>query len=484
MEKFFSKIKKLERKHQHELAMLCGAAAVLLLIGGFIAGSIPTSTYAWIITVSPSYTPVQVGGNTTISWTAPTSDFCNLIAPVNVTNMSGETCFSSPTVYDLGSCDNYGNCSGGSSGPPYTTQCYVRVNGANGSVTVGPINTSYTYSIQCNNVSGGFGSSQGAGGASITVAPSSPAIPSTFNSFTATSPSISSGGSTNLHWSYTPGNNFYGCEIVGGNWPSGYYWLPATDSGVNNNTGALSANTTYQINCYDSQNGWGAWHPLTVAVTAPVQPAGPCTDIPAVTAVPNGCVTPSPTPGICTPTGGSYSAGTNTCSCPAGQHLSGAACVPNALCSNGLADSYAPSCTCPAGQYQPLGASSCVALPVCANGLNQSYSPSCQCPSGQVQVRGGSTCVTPGVINSLTANPSRVLKGNSTTISWSTSGMSICSLSAFNANGTSALSSALNSSLQQTVAAKTVYTLSCTDASGTSYASSVTLNLIPVTVEQ
>lgn len=229
---------------------------------------------------------------------------------------------------------------------------------------------------------------------------------------------------------------------------------------------------------YPSWNNYGK--SVTVVVTA----AGPCNDIPAQRAVPSGCVNPVPSPGSCIPGGGSYSSASNTCMCPRGTHLSGSACAANPLCSNGLNDSYAPSCTCPSGKYQPLGGSACVPLPVCANGLNQSYSPSCTCPSGQVQVSGGTTCVLQGSILSFTANPIRVLKGNTATISWSTSHMSACSLGSFTALGTATLSSQLSSTLAPIINSKTVFTLHCTDAAGEDYTSSVTVNLIPQTIEQ
>ena len=198
-------------------------------------------------------------------------------------------------------------------------------------------------------------------------------------------------------------------------------------------------------------------------------PSDICTDIPGnQTSVPSSCTGPVPAPvGSCIPGGDSWS---------------GSACVPT--CSNGLNASYSPSCTCPAHQYQPLGASTCVALPICANGLSEAYSPSCTCPSGQVQVAGGSTCVLQGVINSFTANPSRVLKGNTAAISWSTSNMSSCTLSSLVSTGTSNLSSLLSSSITPTVNSKTIFTLTCTDASGASYSASATVNLIPQTIEQ
>jgi hypothetical protein len=301
-----------------------------------------------------------------------------------------------------------------------------------------------------------------------------------------------------LVWTGAKGTNFSACDLAGGQWGSGT-WFSALPGSIATN--ALTANTTYGMDCFDTDGGSTGWQSATVTVTA----APSCSNgldinsYPSCTCPTNQTQSGSSCVALTCPAGysGTYpncvapscSNGLDinsypSCTCPANQTQSGSSCIA-LTCSNGLAyATYGPSCTCPSGQYQPLASNSCVALPVCANGLNQSYSPSCTCPSGQVQVQGGSTCVVAGAINSLTANPSRVLKGNSPTISWSTSNMATCVLSGFAATGTSVLSSALSSSVTPAVTGKTIYTLSCADQAGIAYSSSVTVNLIPQTVEQ
>ena len=460
MNKFLKKVQKLEHKHLHELAILCGSMALLLIVTVFISAGVPKPVYAWNI---PIYyftsTPVEQGGNTTISWYASSAQYCTLTGPTL-------PCTTSSFF----------------PGFPGTKTCQVTTYGVNpGSINqarinTGPINGPTSYSLSCYSPAGcSWGCNDGRGSASMTVVPTVPTA-TTLTSFSATPPSVLKGKTTTLSWSGTKGTHFSACEITGGQYGSGAWFTALPGSATTN---ALTANTTYNMNCVDTNGTQTGWKSASVAVTAPL---GVCNDIPTQAVVPNGCVTPVPSPGICIPTGGSYSVPSNTCSCPAGKHLSGTSCVANPLCGNGLANSYAPSCTCPSGQYQPLGASSCVVMPVCANGLNSSYSPSCTCPSGQAQ--SGAACVLKGAINTLTVNPSRVLKGSHATISWSTSNMTTCALSLLDATHSSTLSSTLTSSLVVTINSKTIYTLSCADKTGSTYSSSVTVNLIPQTIEQ
>ncbi len=89
-----------------------------------------------------------------------------------------------------------------------------------------------------------------------------------------------------------------------------------------------------------------------------------------------------------------------------------------------------------------------------------------------------------GVINSLVANPSRVLKGNTSTVTWSTSNMDACALSALDSSGSISLSSVLSGTVSPVIQSKTIFTLTCADAAGLPYSSSVTVNLIPQTIEK
>jgi hypothetical protein len=224
-------------------------------------------------------------------------------------------------------------------------------------------------------------------------------------------------------------------------------------------TPVYTAPGTYTYKFYYYRNGWTLVKSVAVTVTATAVPVGSCA---------NGL-------------NASYQP---SCTCPAGQAQSGTVCAaaPVVTCANGLSNSYAPSCTCPMGQVQ--SGSLCVAAPVvtCANGLNNSYAPSCTCSASQVQ--SGAVCVPRGVIQSFTASPSRVLKGNTATVSWSTSNMSACALSSMTATGTAVLSALRSSTLTPTINSKAVFTLTCSDASGASYSASATVSLIPKTIER
>ncbi len=468
--KFLKKLKKranrLKRNQLSELVLMTGAMALLLVVAVFMRLGAPQVARAFYIPVTPSYTPVTTGGYTTISWTAYDADYCSIgyYASPAAGHLSGETCYG-------GSIASYGTKGGGGGGTPY---CSVMVPGragrsynVAGSATAGPMNAATTYNIACMN-SGRWNS--GSGSASVTVYPT-PRTPTTLNYFYASPSTIPYNASATLYYSGNRGTDGVGLYLANYGYLSGWSGSIAR--------GPLTGNATYGIYTVDNYYGWvGPWN-TTVTVSAPVAPKGPCNDIPAATTLPNGCVAPAVVPGTCIPSGGSYSAGSNTCSCPVGKHLEGTACVANPLCANGLNDSYAPSCACPAGQYQPGGVSYCVVLPVCTNGLSEAYSPSCTCPAGQVQVSGGSTCVPKGEIHSMTAQPSRVRKGNTGTVSWNTSAMVSCTLKGPVNGAMQTLSTELSGTRTVTITNQSVYTLSCADQSGASYSSTATINLIP-----
>ncbi len=522
MNDFFNELKKLSYKQSKEIAAMCGGVALLVLVASFFSagGFANKGISVELASISPgtltadifpcswfddcssatqihygltaNTTTVSPGQGAVLTWVAysvssgvtegsclqgdrdvlgnPVSAYnCSItgVGPVGTPCVGGNVSY---TDYD-GNVQSYYD---------YCTNAGSRVYA--GSVGVYPTNTT-TYSF-CGTRYFGY---NGNGYAllpfptpcpSVTITVPQPTR-TTLTSVSVSPSTVQSGNGTTLYWGGTPGTHFYGCDVIGGQFGGGTWFgsLPGAAA-----TAALTANTQYAVQCYDTTYGWSGPMYATVSIAPP--PIGPCTDIPTAPSVPTGCVGPTPQPlGSCIPTGGSYSAPSNSCSCPANQHLAGTACVNNPLCSNGLNDSYAPSCTCPAHQYQPLGASSCAALPTCTNGLGEAYSPSCTCPSGQVQVTGGSTCTEPGVINSLTVNPSRERAGNTTIVTWSTTRMSSCTLSAFDNTGTTNVSSALSSSASATINGTTIFTLSCTDRAGLVYSSSAKVTLIPKTSE-
>ncbi len=563
---FFDKTKKLSHAQFKEIAAFCGVAALLLLVGGFIAsggmgrvgqsvatnGISPTSLVASIFPCSyfgdcstfstyygmnASPLTVTAGQSVTLSWAAYNGN--NNIPHCSTAQPLGST-YCDP---DLG-CSRQNDCWINPSAATGISGASIQVGGPRaltGSITVHPTQTTtYTfcsYYYQNKSVNGVY--SLPCSNATVTVT----SVPTTLTSFTATPASVSSGGTSVLSWAGVRGANFNACMLAGGQWGTGT-WVTGS---IPNTTGtaSITATTQYSVQCYDNTYGWVG--PLYATVSVPPAPvtadassnsprnvgqtatisfyadsATPPTNCqinnssgtalyqvatcpssahasyttPAFTAagnytyqfwyMQNGSWVQAKTvtvavsvPACANGLGSSYQP---SCTCPSGQIQSGASCVAAPLCSNGLADSYAPSCACPSGKYQPLGSSQCVALPVCANGLDQSYSPSCTCPANQVQK--GTSCVQKGAINSFTATPSRVLAGKNVSVSWSTSNMNSCQLTALNTTNTSSLSTALSSTITVAVQSKTIFTLTCTDEGGTVSAPSVTVNLIPQTIEQ
>lgn len=466
MKRFFKKVKKLPHRLSKKIASLSGTKALLLaaLCMGII---VPITVYGWpgtshyTIYPSMSYTPVATGGYTTVSYSAYwniSADYCSLSYTQTPTSghISGESCY------------NYAAKGGGRI--PAHTSCSATVYSPAGSFYVGPMNGATSYTLSCTNT-GGW--NDGDGSTAVTIYPTAPTR-TTLNYFYASPTSIARNTNATLYYSGNPGTRGIGLYLGGYGYLSGWSGKIAR--------GPLATTTTYSI--YTEDSYYGQVGPWTAKVT-PVDPAGPCNDILSATTVPNGCVNPVPAPGTCIPAGGSYSAASNTCSCPAGKHLDGASCVKDPLCANGLNDSYAPSCACPAHQYQPGGVSWCVPLPVCANGLDEAYSPSCTCPVGKVQVQGGSTCVQKGVINSMTVSPSsRVRKGNTGTVSWDTASMASCVLKGPADGVIGTLSTQLSGSYSAAIINQSVFTLTCLDLSGASYSSTATINLIPEVIEQ
>jgi len=146
MKGYFRKSKQLQHKRFSKLALWCGGVALLLAL--FVGSGVPKAVYAWTIPITYSYTPVQVGGNTTISWSTPYSDTCQLSGPTII----NPVCASDQACYHQYSAP-----------------------GSSGSYNTGPINGPTNYQIICNDVSGGFNGSTGVGNVSFTVNTSAPA---------------------------------------------------------------------------------------------------------------------------------------------------------------------------------------------------------------------------------------------------------------------------------------------------------------------
>ena len=186
--------------------------------------------------------------------------------------------------------------------------------------------------------------------------------------------------------------------------------------------------------------------------------------------------------GSCTPqcaNGLDYGTYGPSCTCPANYSPSGGPDCVQTSCANNLNFSLYPSCTCPAN-YSPSG-SGCVQTS-CANNLNFSLYPSCTCPASYSP--SGSICVgTLGTGSStFSADPARVQRGSSSTLTWTTSGMASCGIVGTDGSAPLASGSAVSDG-QHTetaiVTQDTTYTLTCADGNGNSQSEQATVGIVP-----
>ncbi len=480
MKTFLKKLKRFENKHTHELAMLCGGMALLVLVGVFVASGAPRAVHAWIIYIYPfTYTPVTTGGYTTISWTAPTSDYCFISGP------------TLPCTSEIGEKGSRGR-----------TTCYAQVNGQYGSVYTGPITGPTAYDIYCHNVSGGWGSSEGNGWSSLTVVPTPPATPTTLSSFTASPGSVANGGASTLSWSGTKGSSFSSCRLSGGQWGSGT-WFTALPGSVS--TQPLTTTTTYSMNCFDTTGTVTPTRSATVTVAAAPDA---CSNIAGnqATAPANGtaqggvcsCNTGYTLQGaacvavvdVCSniagnqatpPANGTTSGG--TCSCNSGYTLQGASCVAVPVCSGAHQTGTPPNCSCEVGYQWETTTSSCVQVQ--CSGANEVNWPTCSCAAGYSRDSGTNTCIRQPVIDIKVNGQDavRVQKGTQVVVTWSASGVAAGSCR-ITLNTGATFGSGDSGSVSTAVGHQTTYRLSCTNDVGTSVSREANATLIPDVIEQ
>lgn len=218
MKVFLKKIKKLERKYAHRLAVICGGAALLLVFAVLVGSSVPTKARACsscTIYPSASFNPVNVGGYTYVSWYAYydiQADYCSLsyTPPAAAGHISGETCGTNFLTRQ-----------------PY---CSVTVYAPSGSAYVGPVNGATTFTLSCIN-NGGWNS--GSGYTYVTVSPS------------CTASSFGSPWNGNSYLIYSGGNgsisNWYGRYCVHNYSGSAIYIPMATPTEWNNFVARASA---------------------------------------------------------------------------------------------------------------------------------------------------------------------------------------------------------------------------------------------------
>lgn len=468
MNKLFKKLTRFERVHGHDVMVLCGAIALAISLCVFAGSGIPRALYAWYIYVWPvTYTPVEVGGNTTISWQAPTADNCSITGP-------GLPCYT------------YGRA------PFAFTYCGASTYGQYGSVQAGPLTGPSTYTIYCQNVDAGGGG--GSGSNSITVVPTPKNT--TLSSFVANPTSVSGGGQSTLSWSGTKGTKFSSCQLTGGQWGTSGAWFTALPGNVT--ATGIVADTSYTFNCFDADGANTGARTATVTVTdacgnipgfqssAPANgtsSGGTCSCNSGFVLQGNQCVGADSCNNIAgTQTGAPSNGHTNTdgsCSCNSGYALQGGSCV--AACTGAHQVGTPPSCSCDTG-YQMQGG---VCVAVACPGQNEVNWPSCTCATGFSRDGATNLCIHSPQLNIKVNNLDsvRVRKGASVSLTWSATGITAASC-AVRSNTGALVGSGDSGSVSRTIDAQTTYRLTCINEAGSSVSKEASITLIPSVTEQ
>ena len=109
--------------------------------------------------------------------------------------------------------------------------------------------------------------------------------------------------------------------------------------------------------------------------------------------------------------------------------------------------------------------------PQCAETFVQSCSYACS---------GGACLLPPGGIGNITATPSLVRTGQTSTINWTTSGMTACSVAENNPTIADAWTETNGTEQSSPITEQTIYTLSCSVEGGGTFTDTATINIVPV----
>jgi hypothetical protein len=260
----------------------------------------------------------------------------------------------------------------------------------------------------------------GNGGATSTSPlPATPATPATpvapTATLTANPTMVAYGGTSTLTWSST---NATACAASGG-------WSSALPTSGSQSTGTLTANTSYSLAC-TGPGGTSAAAAATVSVTAPAAPTATLTANPTTVAY----------GGTSTLTWSS----TNATACAASGGWSGALLTSGSRSTGALTTntSYSLTCTGPGGTSPAAAATVSVTAPAAPTAA-------------------------------LTANPTLVASGGTSTLTWSSTNATACAASG-------GWSGALPTGGSQSTGALTAnmsYSLTCSGAGGTSSVAAV-----------
>jgi len=321
-----------------------------------------------------------------------------------------------------------------------------------GSVSTGALSSSKSYSVTCT----------GAGG-TASAATSVTVNSSAFASLTVSSASITQGQTISMGWtcSDTPAN---GQNILSSMAGDSYGTVNGTGSGSISWTPQGTGTRTYTLNCYTNSSGILS---DSKSVTVNVASAAP---VVSLTANPN-----TITSGQSTTLTWSSS---NATSCTSGTFATGNATSGTASVSPASSQWYSVTCT------GPGGSTTANALVTVNGGYAQStyYSQASYAPP--------TTCGT-GVAPTITAAPTIVKQGSTSTISWSATGVTAgtsCAITGANVGGAgvnSVTSSAADSSCTvatgtktPTISGQTTFTITCGGAS-----KAVLVNVVPTIKE-
>ncbi len=449
---FFKKIKGLvEGSHTHELAVLSGGAALLLLVAVFISGGGMSTLSRTFANIAPGSQTADIfpcswygdcAGAVSTNYRLSASTLSSTPgAPVSLgweayQKVSGQYYYHcSRDTQESCSISNYGVVGGhdmfyldaeGNSyyNPGGCTQVVYAVECDVGNVTVYPtVTTTYTFCSYYYSAGGGGSGMTPLPCPSVTISIPSPTTPTTLTSFTATPASVATGGTTVLNWTGVRGTNFSSCMLIGGQWGSGT-WIGGTIPDYTG-TAPISTTTTYGVQCYDNTYGWAG--PLWTTVTATGAPVsadatsnsprtvgqtatisfhadsttlpGPCninnsggvTNLYSVGSCPSSANTSYTTPAYTVPGTYTYTFYYHRAGVWTLAKTVNVTVTAVGACANGLNSSYQPSCTCPIGQTQ--SGAVCVATPVCTGANQTGTPPNCICEVGYQWDTSGTTCV-------------------------------------------------------------------------------------------
>jgi hypothetical protein len=347
--------------------------------------------------------------------------------------------------------------------------------------TVGPLSQPGTYSFQMWCYVPSVSNYEPEPTVTATVA----ALPLPTLTISADSQNITLGQSTGIHATFAPGSGDTLQDTALNEVPAGgsEYTIPGygyTPVSGYTYTFIPSVVGSYVFKPYVITSAYPSWSTEGQSVTVNVTAAPTC---------PNG----SGTAGSCTACNSGYTLSGGSCyatcpngsgpsgsctSCNSGYTLSGGSCVVVASCTfNGN--------TIPSGNSVTAYQSSSVTAPATCASVSQIRTCTNGTLSGSYTYSSCTVSIPSGTISSaLTATPSRVHSGNSTTLTWSTTNMASCAVTSSD-TPPQTLSTALSSAGLTTPAITRVevYTLSCLDNNSTPFVSQVQVKLVPVTQE-